>query len=382
MSPLIRPLRSPPCSQPPMLPAPTSQPAEQPEPTPQPYAQPVPAPQPYAPPAVQPVVNWTLQVIRDGQQVDSFDGTTAVGQARTNKHHKVVTHKVGCKDQPAGSIDLQRTITVSPLRADPTGSVLAIEAQETLESDTQNLGRLQAAAAADPGACEPSGTGRAGGSMGQLANRRRGSFTAVPGAREPRAAVRAALTGSPARPHQTALKHGPPSTAAAIAAIMALGLVQFQQLCDHTDANVRYLESIDVRMTRPNRTPAAAVGRLPPLAAPRPVHISVSTRVTCVRPTWLLGSSSASTSFAKPLKFGATLEANPCNPAGLTSLMQSTKSVCRSHTAHQLQQLVFVYSLKSGNPFAVYPLLAFISKCAGRPAERVRIALDARHAPR
>ncbi|WP_146014342.1 hypothetical protein [Paraburkholderia rhynchosiae] len=96
----------------------------------------MPAPQPYAPPPVQPVVNWTLQVIRDGLQVDSFDGTTAVGQARPNKHHKVVTHKVGCKEQPAGSIDLQRTITVSPLRADSTGSVIAIEAQETLESDT------------------------------------------------------------------------------------------------------------------------------------------------------------------------------------------------------------------------------------------------------
>ncbi|WP_425497735.1 hypothetical protein [Paraburkholderia ultramafica] len=112
------------------------QPAEQPAPTPQPYAQAAPAPQPYAQPAVQPVVNWTLQVIRDGQQVDSFDGTSTVGQARTNRHHKVVTHKVGCQDQPAGSIDLQRTITVSPLRADPTGSVLAIDAQETLESNT------------------------------------------------------------------------------------------------------------------------------------------------------------------------------------------------------------------------------------------------------
>lgn len=127
-----------------MLPAPASQPAEQPVPTSQPYAQPAPTPQPYAQPApqpdaqpaVQPVVNWTLQVIRDGQQVDSFDGTTTVGQARINKHHKVVTHKVGCKEQPAGSIDLERTITVSPLRADSTGSVLAIEAQETLESDT------------------------------------------------------------------------------------------------------------------------------------------------------------------------------------------------------------------------------------------------------
>jgi hypothetical protein len=150
--------------EPPMLPAPPSQPAQQPVLTPQPYAQPAPAPQPYAPvpapapapspqpqpqpyaqpqPAPQPpaqagaepVVNWTLEVIRNGQQVDSFDGTTAVGQARTDRHHKLVTHAVGCKDQPAGSIDLQRTITVSPVRVDPTDVVLSIDAYETIESD-------------------------------------------------------------------------------------------------------------------------------------------------------------------------------------------------------------------------------------------------------
>lgn len=109
-------------------------------PTPQPYAEPAPeptlTPQPYAQPAAQPVVNWTLQVIRDGQQVDSFGGTTTVGQARTNEHHNVVTHNVGCKNQPAGDIDLQRTITVAPLRAGPAVTVLAIQARETVESDT------------------------------------------------------------------------------------------------------------------------------------------------------------------------------------------------------------------------------------------------------
>jgi len=94
-----------------------------------------PTPQSYAQPGVQPVVNWTLQVIRDGQLIDSYQGSTTVGQARTDTHHKVVEHTVGCKDQPAGSIDLQRTITVSPLRANPTESILAIDAQETLEDD-------------------------------------------------------------------------------------------------------------------------------------------------------------------------------------------------------------------------------------------------------
>ncbi len=81
----------------------------------------------------QPVVQWQLQVMRDGQQIDAFDGTTTVGQARTDTHHHVVQNNVGCKDQPAGSIDLQRTLTVSPTQADAGGVTLAIDAQETLE---------------------------------------------------------------------------------------------------------------------------------------------------------------------------------------------------------------------------------------------------------
>jgi hypothetical protein len=131
-----------PAQQPYAQPAPAPQPYAQPAPAPQPYAQPAPqrgaqpAPQPYAQPGVQPVVDWTLQVIRDGQPIDSFNGATTVGQARTDTHHKVVRHNVGCKGEPAGSIDLQRTITVSPLRANPSQAILAIEAQETLESDT------------------------------------------------------------------------------------------------------------------------------------------------------------------------------------------------------------------------------------------------------
>jgi hypothetical protein len=85
--------------------------------------------------APQQAVKWTLQVIRDGQQIDQFDATTTVGQARTDTHHHVSTHDVGCKDQPAGSIDLQRTITVSPLQASATEVILAIDTQETLDSD-------------------------------------------------------------------------------------------------------------------------------------------------------------------------------------------------------------------------------------------------------
>jgi hypothetical protein len=75
-------------------------------------------------------------VYRDGQPIDSFDGTTTVGQARTDTHHKVVSHNVGCKDQPAGSLDLARTVTVSPLQVRANQIILAIDAQETIENDT------------------------------------------------------------------------------------------------------------------------------------------------------------------------------------------------------------------------------------------------------
>jgi hypothetical protein len=80
-----------------------------------------------------PVVQWQLQVMQNGQQIDAFESTTTVGQARTDTHHRVVQHNVGCKNQPAGDIDLQRTLTVSPLAADASGVTLAIDAQETLE---------------------------------------------------------------------------------------------------------------------------------------------------------------------------------------------------------------------------------------------------------
>jgi hypothetical protein len=84
----------------------------------------------------QPSVQWELQVMRDGQQVDAFDGTTTVGQARTDTHHHALTHEVGCKERPAGSVDLSRTLTVSPTQASANEVTLAIDAQETLEDDS------------------------------------------------------------------------------------------------------------------------------------------------------------------------------------------------------------------------------------------------------
>jgi len=85
------------------------------------------------PRSAPPVVKWELQVMRDGQQIDSFDGTTTVGQARTDTHHHVTQNSVGCKDVPAGSIDLARTLTISPTQADASGVTFSIDAQETLQ---------------------------------------------------------------------------------------------------------------------------------------------------------------------------------------------------------------------------------------------------------
>jgi hypothetical protein len=80
-------------------------------------------------------VDWELEVVRDGQQIDSFSATTNVGQARTDTHHNIVQNRVGCADKPAGDIDLQRTLTVSPTHAGTDDITLAIDAQETLEDD-------------------------------------------------------------------------------------------------------------------------------------------------------------------------------------------------------------------------------------------------------
>ncbi|KND54969.1 hypothetical protein BPUN_3503 [Candidatus Paraburkholderia kirkii] len=88
--------------------------------------------------APQPVT-WELQVVRDGQQIDSFSGTTNVGQARTDTHHDKVQNRVGCADQRAGDIDLQRTLTVSPTHASADDITLAIDAQETLQDDSMRV---------------------------------------------------------------------------------------------------------------------------------------------------------------------------------------------------------------------------------------------------
>lgn len=83
-----------------------------------------------------PVVQWRLEVVRDGQTIDTFEAATTLGQGFSATHHHEVTHRVGCKENPGGGIDLARTISISPVAADVSGVTLSIEANETIEDDT------------------------------------------------------------------------------------------------------------------------------------------------------------------------------------------------------------------------------------------------------
>jgi hypothetical protein len=85
----------------------------------------------------QPQVRWEIEVVQDGQSVDRFGATTTVGQAKSDTHKRSVVHDVGCQNKPAASLELSRSITVSPTRIDNGNAVLSIDVQETLE-DSRN----------------------------------------------------------------------------------------------------------------------------------------------------------------------------------------------------------------------------------------------------
>lgn len=93
-------------------------------------------PAPSALDAAPTAVTWQLDVLRDGQTIDTFQATTTVGQTFSGTHHHETTHRVGCKENPAGGIDLARTVSVSPVAADVGGVTFAIDADETIEDDT------------------------------------------------------------------------------------------------------------------------------------------------------------------------------------------------------------------------------------------------------
>ncbi|WP_324657354.1 hypothetical protein [Burkholderia thailandensis] len=90
----------------------------------------------------QPVIDWEIQVVRDGQTIDSFEQKTTVGQARTDTHSFPVAPAAGgaATGASAASADApgsvpSRTITVAPLYVEDGAVALAIDAQETFADE-------------------------------------------------------------------------------------------------------------------------------------------------------------------------------------------------------------------------------------------------------
>lgn len=80
-----------------------------------------------------PRVRWDVEVIQDGRSVDYFGATTTVGQAKSETHQRSIVHELDCQNQPSDSIELSRTLTVSPTRVDHGKAVLSLDVQETIE---------------------------------------------------------------------------------------------------------------------------------------------------------------------------------------------------------------------------------------------------------
>ncbi|MDN7676631.1 hypothetical protein QZM22_30180 [Burkholderia oklahomensis] len=90
----------------------------------------------------QPVIDWEIEVVRDGQTIDTFEQKTTVGQARSDTHSFPVAPASGCgaaatnaSAAAAPASELSRTITVAPLYVEGDAVALAIDAQETLADD-------------------------------------------------------------------------------------------------------------------------------------------------------------------------------------------------------------------------------------------------------
>ncbi|KVT73506.1 hypothetical protein WK56_11555 [Burkholderia ubonensis] len=80
------------------------------------------------------VVAWEIQVVRDGQTIDTFQQKTTVGQTRTDTHRYPSAVPVGCGDQArVVPTERSRSVTVAPLAVDANAISLALDVQETLD---------------------------------------------------------------------------------------------------------------------------------------------------------------------------------------------------------------------------------------------------------
>lgn len=71
------------------------------------------------------LVHWQLDVIQNGETVDTFKADTPLGQTQTETREHEATHVVGCAEKPAAHIVLTRSIAVTPSLVPAPGSSLA-----------------------------------------------------------------------------------------------------------------------------------------------------------------------------------------------------------------------------------------------------------------
>ncbi|HDR9135419.1 hypothetical protein [Burkholderia vietnamiensis] len=84
------------------------------------------------------VVAWEIQVVRDGQTIDTFQQRTTVGQTRTDTHRYPSAVPVGCGNAArVVPTERSRAVTVAPLSVDDAAHTvsLALDVQETLDDD-------------------------------------------------------------------------------------------------------------------------------------------------------------------------------------------------------------------------------------------------------
>ena len=80
-----------------------------------------------------PLVHWQLEVIQNGETVDTFKADTPLAQTQTETREHEATHVVGCAEKPAAHIVLTRSIAVTPSTSDERGVSFMIDATEMLE---------------------------------------------------------------------------------------------------------------------------------------------------------------------------------------------------------------------------------------------------------
>ncbi|WP_175822975.1 hypothetical protein [Burkholderia sp. BCC0419] len=89
------------------------------------------------------VVAWEIQVVRDGQTIDTFQQNTTVGQSRTDTHRYPASVPVGCGNAArVVPTERARAVTVAPLAVDANANTvsLGLDVQETLDDENATRG--------------------------------------------------------------------------------------------------------------------------------------------------------------------------------------------------------------------------------------------------